>query len=413
MAAPAAAAPGWTGRGGRRGEAGQALGARGRQGIEAELDAGRSGRRRSAHGVARAYGAGHASRRGTGGGRMSDRQSRALMALACVLEAGQERWSAKVDREGPEALWDQLRRNESPMGERARRLDVDSVERETALRGFRFVHPGSPEWPPRLDELNATGAVSGIEGGRPLGLWVAGPMQLTELAEAGTVVVSGGAYGIDAAAHRGALASDGATVAVMACGLDQLYPRGNDALLRRIRTEHLMVSEYSPGTPPSRHRFLTRNRLIAALSSATVIVEAAVRSGAKNTVAWAQALGRPVLAVPGPVTSALSVTPHRLIREAQAALVTNAQDVLAELGPLGVLQPPLVDLVSRPTDDLDPSELSVREAFPTRRAISVDELGMLVGLRVGECLSVLASLAARGQVEPLGDGRWRLARRTT
>ena len=370
---------------------------------------------------------------------MSDRHSRALMALACVLEAGQERWSVRVDREGPEALWDQLRRNESPMGERARRLDVDSVERETALRGFRFVHPGSPEWPPRLDELNATGAVSGIEGGRPLGLWVAGPMQLTELgdsgiaivgarastaygdtvaselaselAEAGTVVVSGGAYGIDAAAHRGALASDGATVAVMACGLNELYPRGNDALLRRIRTEQLMVSEYSPGTPPSRHRFLTRNRLIAALSSATVIVEAAVRSGAKNTVAWAQALGRPVLAVPGPVTSALSVTPHRLIREAQAALVTNAHDVLAELGPLGVLQPPLVDPESRPTDDLDPSELSVREAFPARRAISVDELGMLVGLRVGECLAVLASLAARGQVEPLGDGRWRLARR--
>ena len=371
---------------------------------------------------------------------MSDTESRTLMALACVLEAGQERWQARVDREGAEGLWDQLRSEDSPVGERARRLDLDAVERETALRGFRFVHPASPEWPPRLDELGATGAVGGIEGGRPLGLWVAGPMSLTELgdsgiaivgarastaygdtvaselaselAEAGTVVISGGAYWIDAAAHRGALASDGATVALMACGLNELYPRGNDALLRRIRTEQLMVSEYPPGTPPSRHRFLTRNRLIAALSSATVIVEAAVRSGAKNTVAWAQALGRPVLAVPGPVTSALSVTPHRLIRDAQAALVTNAHDVLAELAPLGVLQPPLVDLEMRPTDDLDPSELSVLEAFPARRAISVDELGMLVGLRVGECLAVLGSLAARVHVEPLGDCRWRLARRT-
>ena len=371
---------------------------------------------------------------------MSDSSVRALMALACVLEAGQERWHAKVDREGPETLWEHLIHDGSPLGDRARRVDIDGVERETALRGFRFVHPGLPEWPPTLDALGSTGAVGGIEGGRPLGLWVAGPMSLTEvgasgiaivgarastaygdtvaselaseLAEAGTVVVSGGAYGIDAAAHRGALASDGATLAVMACGLDQLYPRCNDALLRRIRTEQLMVSEYPPGTPPSRHRFLTRNRLIAALSSATVIVEAAARSGAKNTVAWAQALGRPVLAVPGPVTSALSVTPHRLIREAQAALVTSAHDVLAELGPLGVLQPPLVDMESRPTDDLEPGELSVREAFPARRAISVDELGMLVGLRVGECLAVLGSLAARGQVEPLGDGRWRLARRT-
>jgi DNA processing protein len=369
---------------------------------------------------------------------MSGAYARALMALACVLEPGQERWHVTVDREGAENLWHRLQRDESPLGVKARRLDLDAVERETALRGFRFVHPGSSDWPAGLDDLGCTGPVSGIEGGRPLGLWVAGQMSpsevgasgiaivgarastaygdtvaselASELAEAGTVIVSGGAYGIDAAAHRGALASDGATVAVMACGLDQLYPRCNDALLRRIRTEHLMVSEYPPGITPSKHRFLTRNRLIAALSSATVIVEAAARSGAKNTVGWAQALGRPVLAIPGPVTSALSVTPHRLIRDAQAVLVTNAHEVLTELGPLGVLQPPLVDPQSRPTDDLDPGELSVQEAFPARRAISVDELGILCGLRVGECLALLGSLAARGHVEALGDGTWRLVR---
>src|SRR5665811_999854 len=101
---------------------------------------------------------------------MTDSSARALMALACGLEAGQERWHAKVDREGPETLWEHLIHDGSPLGDRARRLDVDAVERETALRGFRFVHPGLPEWPPRLDELGATGAVSGIEGGRPLGL---------------------------------------------------------------------------------------------------------------------------------------------------------------------------------------------------------------------------------------------------
>ena len=114
---------------------------------------------------------------------------------------------------------------------------------------------------------------------------------------------------------------------------------------------------------------------------------------------------------PGPVTSALSLTPHRLIRDAQAALVTNAHDVLVELGPLGVLQPPLLDPETRLTDDLDPGELRVREAFPARRAISVDELGLLVGIRVGECLAVLGSLAARGHVEALGDGTWRLVRK--
>ena len=371
---------------------------------------------------------------------MSGHEVRALMALTCVLEPGQERWHVKLDREGPEKLWHELQREESPLAARARRLDLDSVERETALRGFRFVHRGSSEWLPGLDDLGTTGSVSGIEGGRPLGLWVAGPMRLdelgasgiaivgarastpygdtvaselaSELAEAGTVIVSGGAVGIDASAHRGALASDGATVAVMACGLDQLYPRCNDSLLRRIRMDQLLVSEYPPGATPTKFRFLTRNRLIAALSAATIIVEAAARSGAKNTVGWAQALGRPVLAVPGPVTSALSVTPHRLVRDAHAALVTNARDVLVELGPLGVLQPPLVDPESRPTDDLDPCELAVREALPARRPISVDELAILVGLGVGDCLAVLGALAARGQVEALGDGTWRLVRRT-
>lgn len=369
---------------------------------------------------------------------MTDEEIAARMALSCVLEAGQERWAARVEADGAAAVWRGLVRGEGPAGQRARRLDVVAVEREAARRGFRFVHPGSTEWLVSLDELGRAPGVGDIEGGAPMGLWVAGRMRLDELAssgiaivgarastaygetvasemaaglaEAGVVVVSGGAFGIDAAAHRGALSVDGATVAVMACGLDQLYPRGNEALLRRVRAEHLVVSEYPPGATPQRHRFLTRNRLIAAMTAATVVVEAAVRSGAKNTVAWAQALGRPVLAVPGPVTSALSVTPHRLIRDAQAALVTSAEDVLAELAPLGVLQPPLIDPDSRPTDDLDPMELSVREALPTRRALSVDELGLLVGIRAGECLDALSSLAARGQVEALGDGRWRLAR---
>ncbi|HET7723577.1 MAG TPA: DNA-processing protein DprA, partial [Propionibacteriaceae bacterium] len=236
---------------------------------------------------------------------MKEPETRAIMGLTCVLEPGQGRWNRLVGSAGAEAAWARLLRDESPQGVRARRLDLDTVERETRLRDLRFVHRASGEWLSALDDLESTGAVGGIDGGRPLGLWVAGPMSLSEigatgvaivgsrastpygdtvaselaaeLAEAGTVIVSGGAFGIDAAAHRGALSSDGATVAVMACGLDQLYPRGNDALLRRVRDTGLVVSEYPPGATPTRHRFLTRNRLIAAIASATVIVEAAAR----------------------------------------------------------------------------------------------------------------------------------------
>src|SRR6185312_6809092 len=123
------------------------------------------------------------------------------------------------------------------------------------------------------------------------------------LCERGIAVVSGGAFGIDGAAHRGALGVDGSTVAVLAGGVDVPYPAGHSALLHRIYRAGLVVSEYPPGVRPARHRFLVRNRLVAALSGATVVVEAGLRSGAANTAAWARALGRVVCAVPGPVTS--------------------------------------------------------------------------------------------------------------
>ena len=155
------------------------------------------------------------------------------------------------------------------------------------------------------------------------------------LADRGCSVVSGGAYGIDAAAHRGALTSGRApTIAVLACGVDVAYPRGNDRLLAGIAGRGLLVSEHPPGSSPLRMRFLVRNRLIAGLAAGTVVVEAGLRSGAQRTAADARALGRPVMAVPGPVTSGRSAGCHRMIRDG-AVLVTRVEEVLEEVGRIG------------------------------------------------------------------------------
>ena len=162
-------------------------------------------------------------------------------------------------------------------------------------------------------------SVVGARSATPYGEHVAAEVGFG-LASAGMTVVSGAAFGIDGAAHRGALNAEGRTVAVLACGVDRDYPQGHAALLERIADTGLVISEYPPGTPPAKHRFLVRNRLIAALSGGTVVVEAGVRSGARNTAATAAALGKVVLAVPGPITSAQSVGCHDLLRTGAAML---------------------------------------------------------------------------------------------
>ena len=213
--------------------------------------------------------------------------------------------------------------------------------------GGRLVTEDDDEWP-ALAFTSFTGVTGRMraQAHKPMVLWVVGSGRLDDVADraaaivgtraataygeyvaadlaAGLVgrdaaVVSGGAFGIDGAAHRAALAAEGLTVAVLAGGIDVPYPAGHASLLRRIAEEGLLVSEYPPGVRPARHRFLTRNRLVAALAGATVVVEAGARSGAANTAAWARALGRSVCAVPGPVTSSASVGCHALLRsEAQ------------------------------------------------------------------------------------------------
>ena len=220
-----------------------------------------------------------------------------------------------------------------------------------ASRGIALVCPGDPGWPPQLGDLGTA---------RPYALWVRGTADLRSccarsvaivgaraataygahvsadmaaaLGASGWTVVSGGAYGIDAAAHHGALAVGGVTVAVLACGPDVAYPRAHRGLLADVAAAHgAVISQWPPGTPPARRRFLVRNRVIAALAGGTVVVEAAPRGGTLATARYASDLGRPLMAVPGPVTSAMSAGCHALLREQRAACVTSAADVTARL----------------------------------------------------------------------------------
>ncbi|MEI2716043.1 MAG: DNA-processing protein DprA [Candidatus Nanopelagicales bacterium] len=210
--------------------------------------------------------------------------------------------------------------------------------------------PGCRSWPRQLDDLEhetpqrlwvtGTGdlrllalrsvAIVGARTATSYGVTVAGTLAAS-LAEAGWVTISGAAFGIDSAAHRGALAAGGATIAVMAGGVDVPVPISHAGLLERIADTGALVSDRSPGSQPMKGSFLARNRLIAALSRATIVVEAGHRSGALNTVQWAELLGRPVLAVPGPCTSAMSRGTHSLIRTGRAELVRDVADVLEAL----------------------------------------------------------------------------------
>lgn len=211
--------------------------------------------------------------------------------------------------------------------------------------------PGDHDWPSALDDLGdrqpfvlwTRGAtsllarplsefvtVTGARAATSYGEYVAGELA-SDLANAERVVVAGGAYGIEGAAHRAALASGGETIAVMANGVDRPYPIGHRELLERVADLGLLVSEVPPGAVPTRHRFIARSRLMAALSTATVVVEAGARSGSMKVAERAQELGRTVGAVPGPVTSATSAGPHRLLRDKDCAVITNAADLYRAL----------------------------------------------------------------------------------
>jgi DNA processing protein len=223
-----------------------------------------------------------------------------------------------------------------------------------ARHGIRLVCPGDPEWPSQLNDLGddmpyalwlrgngdlvSSGlrsvTVAGSRAATAYGTHVATEISAS-LAAHGWTVVSGGAYGIDAAAHRGALTEHGTTIAVLAGGVDRPYPAGHTGLLNTIAEDGLVMSEWPPGRNVTRLRFLARNRTLAALTRGTLLIEAATRSGALNTAQHAAQLHRPLMAVPGPVTSGLSAGCHDLIRDRDATLTTSADDVLAQFGDQG------------------------------------------------------------------------------
>jgi DNA processing protein len=263
----------------------------------------------------------------------------------------------------------------------------------------------------RLDELiDRSVAIVGSRASTAYGEHVAGELG-HRLGERGWTVVSGGAYGIDAAAHRGALAAEAPTVAVLACGIDRVYPAGNGALLARIADTGMLISEWPPNCAPLAHRFLVRNRLIAALTRGTVVVEAAARSGAQATARRAQRLGRRVMVVPGPVTSAMSVGCHELLRdkESDAVLVASAAHVIEEVGTIG---DDLADALERPTsrrDGLSDAAVRVLDACPVRTGVSPERLAATSGVDVLDVLRVLPALELAELVEWTGSG-WRLQR---
>jgi DNA processing protein len=315
--------------------------------------------------------------------------------------AAAERWIARLDDADP----------------------AGHVRRARAV-GARVVTREDDEWPSRLDDLGARA---------PYALWVRGGGDLRALldrsvavvgsrastgygehmaaeisgglSDKGWCVVSGGAYGIDAAAHRAALTGATPTVAVMAGGVDRLYPAGHTDLLGAVLETGVVFSEVPVGFAPHRSRFLARNRLIAAAAT-TCVVEAAMRSGALNTVNHALEWGRVVGAVPGPVTSVSSQGCHRLIRDGLAILVTDASHVIELAGPIG------------PDDEVTvgegfggPGERAAIDAIAARGS-RVEDIARGAGLGIGEAIAALAGLELEGKASQVG-GVWRRNKTST
>ena len=372
----------------------------------------------------------------------ADRDRLARVALGRLAEPGDPRLASLVADLGAEEVHDRLAQERDVTGlatevaSRLRDLDPAADLDRAARQGIRFVCPADAEWPDRLADLDRAPGLN-RRGGAPLGLWLKGNGRLNELAHRsvsvvgsrsattygaavageiaahvaaeGITVVSGAAYGIDQAGHRGALSADRPTVAVLACGVDRAYPAAHRDLLAYIAASGgLVISEVPPGWAPTKLRFLSRNRLIAAISLGTVVVEAAVRSGALNTANWASQLNRIVMGVPGPVTSAPSEGAHELIRSRGAALVTRGSDVLELVSPAGDAAQPPRRAEDRPRDRLSEVDQRVLDAVPVTVAVTWASIARTAGLAEQTVREVLPRLAAGGFVETSGEG-WRLA----
>jgi DNA processing protein len=370
---------------------------------------------------------------------VSDEERLARVALSRLTEPGEPKIASLATQLGAVRLRALLSDPEEDTPEsrdvssRLRGLDpAAELERGERL-GLRYVIPGDAEWPTQVDDLHRAELLD-QRGGPPLGLWVKGPTRLDQLGRAvavvgsrsattygtevatavagalvraGHPVVSGAAFGIDQAAHRGALAVEGANVAVLACGVDRAYPTAHRDLLDHLGRTSAVIAEVPPGCAPTRGRFLSRNRLIAALARGTVVVEAAARSGALNTASWTTRLNRHLMGVPGPVTSAQSQGVHELIRSGAASLVTRGEEVLEVVGEAGDHLAAPLRAPSRRRDAVPPRDQRVLDAVPLARPAPVDSIAVTAGMALLDVQAALRRLSRDGLVELLPHG-WKL-----
>ncbi|WP_433892975.1 DNA-processing protein DprA [Streptomyces sp. CA-111067] len=375
---------------------------------------------------------------GDGDGEVDWDERVALVGLTRVADPGDEVMGRAVRERGAREALRAARAGKRLPGASPRRTAgyairagrADPLADLAAARraGARFVCPGDGEWPAQLDDLGDQ---------RPYGLWVRGHPSLrlwalrsvavvgaractdygahmaallaAGLAEAGWVVVSGAAHGVDGIAHRSALRAEGATIGVVACGVDVPYPPRNAELIDAIAERGLLIGELPPGDHPTRSRFVLRNRVIAALTRGTVVVEARRRSGSLITARRATELGRVTIGVPGPCTSGLSEGVHELLR-GEAVLVTGAEQVVELVGRIGTDLAPERRGPLLPRDLLRPAAAQVLEALPGQGTAGDREIALAAGATRDDTLGVLYELQALGFVER-DTGGWKLARR--
>lgn len=344
-------------------------------------------------------------------------QLRARISWARIAEPQDTIARGLIARLGFEEALARVRADQSPgvgarFAARLRQLDFDRELAMAAKASAQIVVPGDVDWPSGVDDLEHPPWVLWVKGKASLAhvsrrsVAIVGARASTHygdreaasiaagLSDQGFAVVSGAAYGIDAAAHRGALAAGGLTVAFLACGVDRAYPARHSDLLEQIGEQGGVVSEVPPGSPPLRTRFLARNRLIAAASSGTVLVEAGLRSGARSTVSVAVALNRPVGALPGPVTSMVSAGCHEEIRAGRAQLITDAAEAADLCGDIGKDMAAYKSGPVRGHDHLDALEMRVWECLRPkgRPGLGVEEISALAGLSALETVSALGHL---------------------
>lgn len=381
----------------------------------------------------------------------NDERRQAWAYLSRVFEGPSKELTALLaEGHEPEAIACGIKRREAWIGDLLKhtqsRYSHDCAAQDLATAaalGGRLICPDDSEWPAEVLDAAFGFAASGQsehlrsyqnDATPPHALWVRGAnvrslcaqvvaivgtraastygIQATRLISAGLAdqhwtLISGGAMGIDSIVHQEALHRGGATLVVQACGLDQTYPRRNRDLFHTIaqRNNCALVSEYPPGATPHRHRFLTRNRLVAALSHGTVVVEAAWRSGALNTLSWAAALGKVAMAVPGPITTVNSLGCHERIRNGDAVMVCSAEEVrqlLSKIGEVDVGAQYEMQFAATTVQKLSQNEMRVFDATGSH-PLTTEKLAEEAGLTVGLTVHLLLTLSKQGLVSRVGN----------